>query len=69
MTWRSLIGRGRGHLSDVIQILQSDWAAIVGGSLLSEFCTVSAGCAEQAARWRAWDSSVVPSTALTALLQ
>jgi hypothetical protein len=28
----------------------------------SEFCTVLAGCAEQAARWRAWDSSVVPSS-------
>jgi hypothetical protein len=28
----------------------------------SELCTVSAGCAEQAARWTAWDSSVVPSS-------
>jgi hypothetical protein len=28
----------------------------------SELCTVSAGCAEQAARWRVWDSSVVPSS-------
>jgi hypothetical protein len=28
----------------------------------SELCTVSAGCAEQAARWRAWDSSEVPSS-------
>jgi hypothetical protein len=39
MTWRSLIGRGRGHVSDVIQILQSDWAAIVEGSLL--FCILT----------------------------
>jgi hypothetical protein len=34
MTWRSLIGQGRGHVSDVIQILQSDWAAQVTGFLL-----------------------------------
>jgi hypothetical protein len=34
MTWGSLIGRGRGHVSDIIQILQSDWPAQVTGFLL-----------------------------------
>jgi hypothetical protein len=37
MTWRSLIVRGRGHVSDVIQILQSDWSAIPAASLLTLF--------------------------------
>jgi hypothetical protein len=34
MTCRSLIVRGRGHVNDVVQILQSDWGAQVTGSLL-----------------------------------
>jgi hypothetical protein len=30
----ALSGRGRGHVSDVIQILQSDWSAKMTGYLL-----------------------------------
>jgi hypothetical protein len=38
MTWRSVMGRGRGHVSDVIQLLQSNWAAQVAASLLRHVC-------------------------------